>query len=269
MTDVYGNDSASSDGRGHGIAEDIRQAGLVSKYEVIKFFSGKKIFIYAGLMILVYGLLTFVFFKFGGDDLSAAENTQTYFSFVTLLLLIGATLFSAGTLVSEFEERTALTLFTKPVHKISIFVGKFAAAYLLNVATMLLYCILVVIAVAIKNHAFATEIIPAFGYCSLYALALTGIAILFSAVMKKSSSASILTFVFILFVPSIVAVLTMAVARSGDVMESWYVLDVAANSMINCFDGPVEHGPRDALVMLLWGIVPSVAAYFLFKRREV
>lgn len=267
MTDVYGNDNVEKPSGG--VMEDIRHAGLISKYEVIKFFSGKKMFIFLGLMILVYGLLTFVFFKYGEDDLSAASNTQTYFSFVTLLLLIGATLFSAGTLVSEFEERTALTLFTKPVRKISIFVGKFVAAYMLNVGTMLVYSILIVIAVAIKNHEFASEIIPAFGYCSLYAFALTGIAILFSSLMKKSSSASILTFVFILFVPSLVAVIVAAVAMNGDVMETWYILDVAANSMINCFDGPVEHGPRDALVMFLWGIVPAVASYFLFRRREV
>ena len=247
--------------------DDLRQAAIVGKYEIIKFFSGKKIFIFGGLILLVAALVTTLFVIFP-DDVSSTKNvTATFVSFVTLLLLIGATLFSSTSLVSEFEERTAFTLFTKPVHKYSIFLGKFGAAFLLNAGTVLLFYILGAIVAACFTQGFAVEIFASFGYASLYAFALTGIGIFFSALMKKSSSASIMTFIFILLIPSIVGMI-IAVASKGDMADYWFVLDMAANSLINCFDGPVA-GVRDALVMFLWGFIPGIAGYFLFKRREV
>lgn len=249
--------------------DDIRQAVIVGRYEILKFFSGKKIFIYLALVIAIFAILTTVYIMFGDDGSTVQDSTSTYFSFVTLFLLIGATLFSSVTLVSEFEERTALTLFTKPVHKSAIFLGKFVAAFLLNIAVIFVYSVLIIIFMAVSIGEFAPEIFVAFGYCTLYAFALTGIAILFSAVMKKSSSASIMTFIVLLFVPSIVALVLFAAEVIENATDAWYVLDVAANSMIDCFNGPVENGPRDALVMLMWGIIPAVASYFLFRRREV
>ena len=249
------------------IKDDLRQAVIVGKYETIKFFSGKKIYIFGGLIILVAALIAILFTVFPDDVTDTKTVTATFVSFVTLLLLIGATLFSSTTLVSEFEERTAFTLFTKPVRKYSIFLGKFGAAYLLNLGTILVFYILGAITAACLTGGFAVEIFASFGYASLYGFALTGIGILFSSLMKKSSSASIMTFIFILLVPSIVASI-IAIASDKDLTEFWYVLDMAANSLINCFDGPVE-GVWDGLVMFTWGLVPAVASYLLFRRKEV
>ena len=249
------------------IKDDLRQAAIVGKYEIIKFFSGKKIFIFGGLIILIAALIAILFMVFPDDVTDAKSVTATFVSFVTLLLLIGATLFSSTSLVSEFEERTALTLFTKPVNKYAIFLGKFGAAYLLNLGTVLVFYILGAIVTACLTGGFAVEIFASFGYASLYAFALTGIGIFFSALMKKSSSASIMTFIFILLVPSIIASI-IAIASDRDLTDFWFVLDMAANSLINCFTGPVN-GVRDALVMFTWGLVPAIGSYSLFRRKEV
>ncbi len=91
----------------------------------------------------------------------------------------------------------------------------------------------------------------------------------FSALMRKSSSASILTFVFILLVPMIVG--TVIAISSGDVssLDMWYLWDGAGSAITDTFRGPVENGPRAALVLILWGLVSMIAAYFIFRRRQV
>ena len=48
-----------------------------------------------------------------------------------------------------------------------------------------------------------------------------------------------------------------------------YILDSASASVVYTINGTVENGPRDILVMLVWGLVPTIAGYYLFKRREV
>ena len=249
--------------------DDLRQAMIVSKYEVMKFVSGKKIYIFAILEALVLGLLAVVMFFFSNEGFSTKGGLATYISFISLLMLVGATLFSSVTLVSEFEERTSFMLFTKPIRKSSIFIGKFLAAYVLNLLFVIAYYAISAILVAIKTGGSAIELLPSLGYCAAYIFALTGIAILFSSLMKKSSSASILTFVFILLVPSIVVSIVAIATGSVDVSSYWYILDVAEASVPNAISGSVENGARDFFVMILWGLIPAIGAYILFKRREV
>ena len=249
--------------------DDLRQAMIVSKYEVMKFISGKKIYIFAILEALVLGLLAVVMFFFSNGEISTKGGLATYISFISLLMLVGATLFSSVTLVSEFEERTSFMLFTKPIRKSSIFIGKFLAAYVLNLLFVIAYYIISAILVAIKTGGSAVELLASLGYCAAYIFALTGIAILFSALMKKSSSASILTFVFILLVPSIVVSIVAIATGSMDVSSYWYILDVAEASVPNAISDSVENGARDFFVMILWGLIPAIGAYILFKRREV
>ena len=251
------------------IKDDTRQALIVGRYEIIKFFNGKKIYIFGIIYALVLALLSVVLFFFTDGDPTTEEILPTFISFVTLLLLIGATLFSSVTLVSEFEERTSLLLFTRPIRKGSIFMGKFVAAYLLNMAFVIVYYLLSSVIVGIKTGGFMGSIFTSLVFCAAYVFALTGIAILFSALMKKSSSASILTFVFILLVPSIITMVVMLATGSQDLSGYWYILDVAEASITNSLIGTAENGVRDFFVMILWGLVPAVGAYFLFRDREV
>ena len=252
------------------LKDDIRQTFIVAKNEVMKFVSGKKIMIFGIIGLATLVLLSVVMFIWGDDDMTTEGGVETYLSFISLLMLLGATLFSSVTLVSEFEERTALVLFTKPIRKGTIFAGKFIAAYLLNMLFVIFYYLVASAMVAIKTGGFTANIFPSLGYCAAYIFALTGIAILFSALLKKSSSASILTFIFILLGPSIIlSALMIAENNFSDPYAYWYILDVALMSVTDSIKGAVENGPRSALVMLIWGLIPTVASYFLFRKREV
>ena len=256
--------------------DDLRQALIVFKYEIMKLFSGKKILIFGIINVLILALLTALIFIFDidGSALGIPNDIfciELYLSVSSYLMLFGATLFSAGTLVSEFEERTSLLLFTKPIRKISIFLGKMSAAYVLNLLFLIFYYVVTAVAISLKFGTFTTDLLVSVGYCAVYIFSLTGIALLFSSLMKKSSSASILTFLFILLVPSIVgiAIQLITISSGGDAPDLWYILNSASQSVAACLEGPVENGPRDAFVMFTWGFVPTVAAYFLFRRREV
>ena len=251
--------------------DDFRQAFIVSKYEIMKFMSGKKILIFGIINALVLAILTIVIFSVNIDGLNTEMGLSLYISVSSWLMLLGATLFSASSLVAEFEEKTALMLFTKPIRKGSIFMGKMMASYGLNLAFVIIYYLVASVAIAIKTGGFTTNIFASIGYCMLYILALTGIAMLFSALMKKSSSASILTFVFILLVPAIIgiAIQVITIASGGEAPDMWYILDYASQSVATSINGVVPYGPRDALVMLVWGLVPLIGSYLLFRRREV
>ena len=257
--------------------DDFRQAFIVMKYEIMKFMSGKKILIFGIINVAILALIALLIFSF---DVNFDDGTGTAVSgfqagmililgVSSYLMLFGATLFSSVALVSEFEDRTALMLFTKPIRKGSIFMGKAMAAFLLNAVFVIIYYIVASIVMAIKTGDFSSNVFVSMGYCMCYVFSLTGVALLFSSFMKKGSSASILTFVFLLMVPSIVSVILILALNTEDTSSIWYMFNVASGAITTSIYTAVENGPRDALVMILWGLVPMIAAYFIFRRREV
>ncbi len=133
--------------------DDTRQAFIVARYEFMKFLSGKKIFIYGIINAIALAAVTAVMF-ITKDDFTADTGMSSFVSFLSLILLIGVTLFASVTLVSEFEERTTLLLFTKPIRKGSIFAGKFMAAYSLSLAFVIVYYVIAAIVVAIDTGGF-------------------------------------------------------------------------------------------------------------------
>ena len=247
------------------IKDDTRQAFIVMRYEFMKFISGKKIFIYAVINLIILGIIAAIFFTSSGNTTTEGMMGD-FVSFQSLTILIGVTLFASVTLVSEFEERTSLLLFTKPIRKGSIFAGKFLAAYLLCFAFIIVYYFAAAILTSIETGGFTSKMFPSLGYCALDLFAYIGIAMLFSALMKKSSSASILTFVFILLVPAIIQI----VVSVGGNIDAWFMLNYAEAAMMYSISGTGSYdGLRDALVMFVWGIVPLIASYFLFRGRQV
>ena len=247
------------------IKDDTRQAFIVMRYEFMKFISGKKIFIYAAINLIILGIVAAIFFTSSGNTTTEGMMGD-FVSFQSLTILIGVTLFASVTLVSEFEERTSLLLFTKPIRKGSIFAGKFLAAYLLCFAFIIVYYFAAAILTSIETGGFTSKMFPSLGYCALDLFAYIGIAMLFSALMKKSSSASILTFVFILLVPAIIQIV---VSVAGNI-DAWFMLNYAEAAMMYSISGTGSYdGLRDALVMFVWGIVPLIASYFLFRGRQV
>ena len=61
----------------------------------------------------------------------------------------------------------------------------------------------------------------------------------------------------------------IVITNDGDTSKAWFILDFAASSITYSVNSVIPEGPRDALVMLLWGLIPLAGSYFLFKRREV
>lgn len=259
------------------LKDDIRQALIVFRYEIMKFMSGKKILIFGIINIAILALITLLIFSFdvNFDDGSGTQVSPFQAGMVLILgvssylMLFGATLFSSVALVSEFEERTSLLLFTKPIRRASIFGGKALAAFVLNAGFVIIYYIVAAIVMAIKTNDFSSNIFISIGYCMCYVFALTGIALLFSSFMKKGSSASILTFVFLLLVPSIASVILVLALNTTDTSSIWYMFNVASGAITTSIYATVANGPRDALVMILWGLIPMIAAYFIFCRREI
>lgn len=243
--------------------DDIRQSRIIMKYELRKHLEGKRILLFGALIAAVLALMTILPYILG-DGLSkdSAILSQNYMSFVNLLVLISATLFTSSAIASEFEERTALILFTKPLRRWSVYVGKCVASFILGVAFMIVYFAFV----AVVSLAVAGSIPPhfaaAFGLTILCVISTNGIALMISSFAKKSSTAAILTFITLLLLISIIT----GILYYNNI-DTWFMLDDASGHIYSCIQGESGTGTA-AGVMVVWGAVTTALGYLIFKKRE-
>lgn len=256
-----------------GIADDLRQSYVVMKNEMTKFFRGKRMLLFLALVVTVLLLITVLPYALGGGlPKDPKELIVTYVSFVSLLILLAATLFASVTIVSEYEERTALILFTRPIKKSSIFLGKFLASLIIGIAFVGLYYLLVALISLIVAGGVDIGLAKSLLLALMYVIGTFGIAILISSVMKKASTSTIVVFMMLLIIlPIISAVvivsLTTDIYNVDSYYDAWWMLDQAANAITNVISTTVDIA-RESLVMVVWGIVPTLIAFILFRRRE-
>jgi len=251
-------------------SDDFRQTYVVAKNEIRKFLRGKKLYIYILLTAAIFALMTFLPYALGISlrDFSGEEIVYEYLYFVSLLVLLAATLFASSAIVSEFEERTALVLFTRPIKKTSIFLGKWLGCLILETAVIVLYYLGVAAVSLIMGGSLPSVLLTSLGMAFLYILATTGIALLFSSIMKKGSTSAILTFFFLMLILSLISTV---IAFSADV-DPWFMLDQASNAILPASAlenlGVAVDAVKAAGAMIAWCIVTTVLAWIAFIKRE-
>ena len=209
---------------GNSFTESARQAFVVMKNEIKKYFSGKRMLVFLVLLAIIVFVIVVAPYMFN------SETDPVYFLMMSsLVVLMASTLFASISIVSEYEERTALIVFTRPIRKTSIFVGKALACIVLTIAFTALYYLIAIIVSAIVNGSVSGDMFVSFGLACAYAFGTIGIAMFVSSIMKKGSTSTIITFVILAV---IITALSM-VLNAANVNSSW-MIDQAANSIMEC-----------------------------------
>lgn len=262
-------------------ADDVRQMGVVARNEIRKFVSSRKFAVYVALVVLSLALVTILPYIVG-DGLSGSAGSVFYLyaMFAYLMVVLAATLFASSTIVSEFEERTALILFTRPIRKTSIFIGKMAACLVMEAIVIAAYYgVGVLVSWAVSGD--VVTFLPSLAMALAYVFACSGVAVLISSFSRKAGTAAVVTFITILLLISIV---TTALSSAG--IDTWFMLDTASNSILTSIPeymdmmgngggsmggfGSIEAADtlQSGLVMIAWGLVTGLGAWILFSKRE-
>ena len=268
--------------------DDFRQSYVVAKNEILKFVRGKKFTLYIVLVTIVYALITFLPYVVGGNlGETPGMVIANYVSFIDLLIILAATLFASIAIVSEFEERTALILFTRPIKKTSIFVGKVLGCIVLETVMIVLFYLGMAVASLLVAGSVSADLFVSLGISFLFIVAASSIAIFISSVMKKGSTCAILTFVFLLLILPIIS----SVIEGSTSVDPWFMLNKMSSSIGTCIPEYVDminemlqhmgettgldfgvitaaDIPKTVATMAGWSIVSLVLAWIAFIRRE-
>ncbi|MCL1905221.1 MAG: ABC transporter permease [Methanomassiliicoccaceae archaeon] len=267
--------------KGKGVGDDIRQIGVVVKYEIYKHLRSRRMLIFTGLALLVFALMTVLSIYLDGslpDD--PTELASMYLGFISLLIIIGVSLFCAPTIAAEFEERTALLMFPRPIRKTSFFLGKVLACYIICGLIVGLYYLITVVVSLANTGSVDTNLFLSLGYAMLFMIAAGGFALLLSSLLKKGSTAVIVTIAVLLLVFNIIDGMMMVFH-----VEPIFSLTYAGLDISNIVDGRVttlidfpelgmsisNYYPShnmSAFIMVVWASVTTMLSAALFHRRE-
>ncbi len=258
---------------GSDIWDSLRQAAVVSANEMRKFLRGKKLLLFAAMVAAVVALMTYAIAAFS-DNTSASFVSTAFATFAYLVVIIAAALFAAPAVAGEYEDRTALILFTRPIGKMSIFLGKTAAALLVTmVFTAVYYCVSAVLSAAICGGVTGNHW-ASMGLALAYCAASVGIAMLFSVVLRRSSTAVVMTIIFL----TLIAGVLTNVFEIGGIEDPWYLLEYCSDDIVFAIDGTFDMMGaqyvrdvdlmRSAAVMVIWGLAAWALGYLAFRKKE-
>lgn len=256
-------------GKANVTGDDLRQLLVIAKNEMRKFLRGRKILLFILLVALFLVLniaIPALYWDRFGLRLSTPERIMLWNAGnVSFIALIGAVIFASFTIVSEFEERTYLLLFTRPVKKTTIFAGKFLACYAITLLVVLVYYGVSAVHSLVLEGAVTSKIFASIGMAMADIFAVSGLAVFFSTISKKGSTSALMTFFLVLIIPSILSVILFLIQPGGD---HWYLLNVAEESISSIIDSAIQ-ASNSLVTFFLWGAVPLLAGWLIFLRKEV
>jgi ABC-type transport system involved in multi-copper enzyme maturation permease subunit len=222
-----------------------------------------------------------------------ARYFQGYLFMIEFLILIIAAMFGGSIIAEDFEKQTGNLLFPK-ITKDRLLVGRIIARYIYSMGAVIFYYALVAITTFIKYDGIPKIIWGSLGWALLYTFALLAFVTMFSALMKRSSTAMVSS---ILIVIMVFELLTMILMYTGVTIEPFFMLTYYAKIIRSWFNMPADDqrftefsfegmgGPpmddgntymswstpsaEGAVIgMLVYSAICLMIAYLVFRRRQ-
>lgn len=222
---------------------EFEKLKIVAGYEFLKHIRRKRLWIILGLT-LIAELVVLILFPVLMDGYP--KNVMIMAIMLTIgpaFATFGAIFFAGDAIAGEFENKTGYILFTNPVRRTTLIMGKYLACYAAVILLVIFGYVIVSISLLVIYGNVPFETLKSFGLCLLYVGGVLSVTFFFSSVSKGAMGATVITLVFIMVIFGILESVLMMADK-----PVWYLLSTAGDSMMYVYGG---------FELLLEGIVPS------------
>ncbi len=205
---------------------ELEKLRVVTGYEFLKHIRRKRLYVILALA-LVAELAVIISIPLLMDGYP--DNMMVMAFLLTVgpsLASLGAVFFAGDAIAGEFESKTGFILFTNPVKRITLWLGKYLAC---SIAVVLLvafsYLITAIALLAIYGEVPA-EMAQSFGLALLFAGAFLSVTFFFSSISKGAMGATVMTLLLVMVVFGIVESVLMFTDN-----PSWFLLSTGGDSI--------------------------------------
>jgi len=263
-----------------GFKNDLRQIVVVTQYEMLRHLRSKKMYVFAGIGILILILITAIgLAQEGGLPKDPQVLFSDYVSLMSIFIIVGVSLFCAATIASEFDERTALLIFPRPMKRTSLFVGKALACYIVCGGVIALYYGVSMAISLLNTGTIYPAAFASLGLALLFMLGAGGFALLMSSLFSKGAFAVIITIATLLLIFNIIDGVGSIFSFEPIFSLTYAGMDISNVIVGNTTDlvyvehmGWItvfypEHGVAVA-IMSVWAVVTTTLSAIIFHRKE-
>ena len=261
---------------------EFEKLRIVTGYEFLKHIRRRRLYVILGLT-LIAELAVLILVPVLGDGFQDSVMVMAaLLSIGPSLAGIGAIFFAGDAIAGEFESKTGFILFTNPVKRSTLVIGKYLACYGAVALLVILGYVIVTISLLAIYGSVPIETLSSFGLCMLYAGSILSVTFFFSAISKGAMGATVITLVFVMVISAIVdSVLMMTgqphwflLSTNGDTIATVYGgYETFMGGMGGMGDMPFEfESPSiglSVLSMVLYLGVGFLASIWITKRRQL
>ncbi|MCL4350798.1 MAG: ABC transporter permease, partial [Candidatus Thermoplasmatota archaeon] len=264
-------------------------------YYLKNYYRSRSFYLMFFMAVVVSLLLTYLSFKYLNDLAKFATNLSFIisgptskerilaylWSFVlSTFPAFAAVFFGSPSISSEIETKTALHVFTLPIPRIILLIGKFLSSVTVTSAIVLTYTIFEVIVFQYLFNVLIIELLYSFLLTLMFVLAFSSVTFLISSLFNKNTYAyitALITYLLVFNAATIIIELLYSVTP-------YYLLNNAASITsrvyINIFFGITLSGGNTSpapfsliaytsIVMFLYFIISFGITAVIFERKEV
>ena len=257
---------------------EFEKLKVVIRYEFLKHLRRKRLYWILGVVIVAELAVLIGLGVAGGGYPDDVMRMAAMLSIGPGLATLGAVFFAGDSIAGEFERKTGYILFTNPVKRTTIVIGKYLACYVAVVLlTILGYVIVCISLLSIYGH-IPIETAQSFGLCLLFAGSVLSLTFFFSSVSKGGMGATVITLVFIMVISGVIG---GVLAMTGQ--PSWFLLSTAGDSTYTVYGGyaafwggGAPHGVPEApdiglciLAMAIYLVACFLLSIWITKRRQL
>ncbi len=211
---------------------EFEKLRVVIGYEFLKHLRRKRLYVVLGLT-LVAELVVLIILPLLMDGYP--DNVMVMAAMLTIgpsLATIGAVFFAGDAIAGEFEGRTGFILFTNPVRRLTLVMGKYLACCAAVILLIAFGYAIISISLLVIYGSVPIETVKSFGLCLLYGGSVLSVTFLFSSVSKGAMGATVMTLVFIMIISSVIEAVLMMADK-----PVWFLLSAAGDSVTTAYGG--------------------------------
>jgi ABC-2 type transport system permease protein len=266
----------------------------LSRFQMRDYLRSRRFILMMALVVAIGTILTVVvgYFRPGGLLASSADFYGTLWgSGVTVVIIFAGVIFGSDAIAGEFQNKTGYFLMGLPLRRVTVYVGKYIAAFIASLIAVILFAMIIVANATyyFGSDAFTGALAESFVLAIVYLLALLGATFLFSSMFKTSTYATLVVAVLFLFGFTLLQDLVQGLAH----ITPWFIIsysDTIIGGVFNtsCETAPGNHVcmspgpggrtfsvtvdnptiPLGVAIMLGYFVVTSIAGLLIFEREE-
>ncbi len=211
---------------------ELKKLGIVIAYEFLKHIRRKRIYVIL-LLAVIIELAVLIGFPLLMDGFP--ENVKlmaTMLSIGPTMAVIGAIFFAGDAIAGEFENKTGFMLFTNPVKRSTLVVGKYIAGCIAVAILVVFTYLMVCVSLLAIYGEIPIETAQSFGLCLLYGITIVAITFFFSSISKGAMGATVITLVLIMVISGVVESVLMLAGQ-----PYWFLISAAGDSITLVYGG--------------------------------